>query len=200
MQSGNGNAFPVPNTGSDLANDPGEDSIVLAGGCFWGVQAVFQRLKGVISATSGYAGGARESANYRAVCGGDTGHAESVRVVFDPAQVSLGTLLRVFFSVAHDPTQLNHQGPDWGTQYRSAIFYSNPEQRRIAEAYIAQLEAAKVFPKRIVTQLVPLEAFYPAEDYHQDYANLHPENPYIACHDAPKIANLEQWFPELLAS
>jgi peptide-methionine (S)-S-oxide reductase len=170
---------------------------VVSGGCFWGIQAVFQHVKGVISATSGYSGGEANTAEYELVSNGDTGHAESVKIVYDPSQITYGQLLRVFFSVAHDPTELNRQGPDTGSQYRSVIFYANDEQKRIAEAYIAQLEKAKVFPRPIVTQVVPLKAFYPAEAYHQDYAARHPDNPYIVFNDAPKVAHLRQEFPEL---
>jgi peptide-methionine (S)-S-oxide reductase len=170
---------------------------VFSGGCFWGVQAVFQHVKGVSDATSGYAGGNASTAEYEVVSTGSTGHAESVKVTFDPSQVSYGQLLKVFFSVAHDPTELNRQGPDEGTQYRSMISYSNPEQKRIAEAYIAQLDQAKVFHSRIVTQVVLLKAFYPAEAYHQNYATLHPDNPYIAINDLPKVEHLKQMFPQL---
>jgi peptide-methionine (S)-S-oxide reductase len=158
---------------------------------------VFQHVKGVISATSGYAGGTVKNPEYEMVSTGETGHAESVKIVYDPSQVTFGQLLRVFFSVAHDPTELNRQGPDTGTQYRSAIFYSSDEQKRIAEAYIAQLDGARVFPRRIVTQVAPLRAFYEAEAYHQNYAARHPDNPYIMYNDAPKVANLRQQFPNL---
>lgn len=173
------------------------ETAVFAGGCFWGVQTVFQRVKGVTATTAGYSGGTRESANYDQVSSESTGHAESVKVVFDPARVSYGTLLRIFFSVVHDPTQLNRQGPDVGTSYRSAIFFTSPEQQKIAKAYIAQLDAAKVFPRPIVTQVVPLEAFYDGEEYHQDYAEKNPNNPYIQVCDVPKIAGLKQQFPDL---
>ena len=158
---------------------------------------MFQHVKGVVSATSGYAGGSAKDAQYETVSTGETGHAESVEIVYDPSQITYGELLRVFFSVAHDPTQLNRQGPDQGTQYRSAIFYKGEEQKRIAEAYIAQLEQAKVFSHRIVTQIVPLQGFYPAEAYHQNYATLHPNQPYIMFNDAPKVANLKQEFPDI---
>ena len=161
------------------------------------MQAVFQHVKGVITATSGYAGGSAKTAQYETVSTGETGHAESVEIVYDPAQITYGELLRVFFSVAHDPTQLNGQGPDEGTQYRSAIFYNNDEQKKIAQAYIAQLEQAKVFPRRIVTQVAALEGFYPAEAYHQNYAALHPNQPYIMFNDAPKVEHLKQEFPDL---
>ena len=173
------------------------DVVVLAGGCFWGVQGVFQHTKGVTSAVSGYAGGDKRAAHYELVSSGNTGHAESVQVTYDPQQISYGRLLQIFFSVVHDPTELNRQGPDEGTQYRSVIFYGNDEQKRIAEAYIAQLDQAKVFRHKIVTQVVALQAFYPAEAYHQNYAAMHPDNPYIVYNDAPKVANLRKEFPEL---
>ena len=190
-------AVPSPAVDATLATARAEQTAVVSGGCFWGIQAVFQHVRGVISATSGYSGGAANTAEYELVSNGDTGHAESVKIVYDPSQITYGQLLRVFFSVAHDPTELNRQGPDTGSQYRSAIFYGNDEQKRIAEAYIAQLEKAKVFPRPIVTQLVPLKAFYAAEAYHQDYAARHPDNPYIVYNDAPKVAHLRQEFPEL---
>jgi peptide-methionine (S)-S-oxide reductase len=192
-------AVPLPNPAVDSAHADrsGAETAVVAGGCFWGIQAVFQHVKGVKSATSGYSGGASKTAEYEVVSTGDTGHAESVEIKFDPAQISYGQLLKVFFSVAHDPTQLNRQGPDEGSQYRSVIFYGNDDQRRIAEAYISQLEQAKVFPAHIVTQLTPLKSFYAAESYHQNYATLHPDNPYIAINDAPKVEHLRQQFPEL---
>jgi peptide-methionine (S)-S-oxide reductase len=180
-----------------LATSSGKASIVLSGGCFWGVQAVFQHVKGVISATSGYAGGKSDTAHYEMVSEGNTGHAESVQVVYDPAQISLGQLLRVFFSVAHNPTELNRQGPDSGTQYRSAIWFSNADQQRIASAYIKQLNTAKAFSDPLVTQLSPLPAFYAAEDYHQDYARLHPNDLYIAINDRPKVTHLQEQFPKL---
>lgn len=187
----------APTVDAPLAASPGKASIVVSGGCFWGVQAVFQHVKGVISATSGYAGGKSDTAHYELVSDGNTGHAESVQVVYDPAQISLGQLLRVFFSVAHDPTELNRQGPDTGTQYRSAIWFSNADQQRIAAAYIKQLNTAKAFGKPIVTQLSPLPAFYAAEDYHQDYARLHPDDLYIAINDRPKVTHLQEQFPKL---
>jgi peptide-methionine (S)-S-oxide reductase len=171
-------------------------SAVFAGGCFWGVQAVFQHTQGVLSAVSGYAGGPAAAAHYEMVGSGSTGHAEAVQVRWDPARISYGQLLQIYFSVAHDPTQLNRQGPDTGPQYRSAIFYTDAAQRDVAQRYIAQLDAAKAFPNRIVTQLAPLQGFYPAEDYHQDYATLHPDSPYIAAFDLPKIANLKKMMPE----
>ena len=196
--AGSGNtALPSPSTDAVLATAKSQQTAVVAGGCFWGIQAVFQHVKGVISATSGYSGGAAKTAEYEVVSTGGTGHAESVKITYDPSQVTYGQLLRVFFSVAHDPTQLNRQGPDEGSQYRSVVFYSNVEQKRIAEAYIAQLEKARVFPSRIVTQIVPLNAFYPAEAYHQNYAASHPNNLYIVYNDAPKVAHLQQQFPEL---
>jgi len=173
------------------------ETAVFAGGCFWGVQTTFQRIKGVTATTAGYSGGTKETANYGAVSSEKTGHAESVKVVFDPARISYGTLLRVFFSVVHDPTELNRQGPDVGTSYRSVIFFTTPEQQRIATAYITQLDAAKAFAKKIVTQVVPLKAFYDAEDYHQDYAEKNPNNPYIQVCDIPKVAALKAQFPEL---
>src|ERR1051325_7648476 len=175
----------------------GDQVIVFSGGCFWGVQAVFQHVKGVTAAVSGYAGGDAASAHYDRVSEGNTGHAESVRVTFDPAQVSYGQLLQVFFGVAHDPTQLNYQGPDHGPQYRSAIWYTTAEQKTAAEAYVAQLMRMKVFPRPIVTKIAPLANFYPAEGYHQDYATLHPHQPYIMIHDAPKIARFKKQLPDL---
>jgi peptide-methionine (S)-S-oxide reductase len=190
-------AIPGPAVDATLATAKSQQTAVIAGGCFWGVQAVFQHVKGVISATSGYSGGGAKTAEYELVSTGETGHAESVKITYDPSQITYGQLLRVFFSVAHDPTELNRQGPDTGSQYRSSIFYGSDEQKRIAEAYIAQLNQAKVYPGPIVTQVVPLKAFYPAEAYHQDYATRHPDNPYIAYNDAPKVAHLRQQFPDL---
>ena len=192
-------SFIVPNPTVDAMLTPAksEQTGVIAGGCFWGIQAVFQHVKGVISADSGYSGGAAGTAEYELVSNGDTGHAESVKITYDASQITYGQLLQVFFSVAHDPTQLNRQGPDTGSQYRSSIFYNSDKQKRIAEAYIAQLDKAKVFPRPIVTQVVPLKAFYPAEAYHQDYAVRHPDNPYIVYNDAPKVAHLRQQFPDL---
>src|SRR5713226_4783610 len=172
-------AIPNPSMDAPLAPTKGQQTAVLAGGCFWGIQAVFEHLKGVIRATSGYSGGSADAAQYERVSSGRTGHAEAVQVIYDPSQITYGQLLRVFFSVAHDPTQLNQQGPDVGTQYRSAIFYTSDEQKRIAQAYVDQLNQAKVFPRAIATQVVALSAFYPAEDYHQGYAENHPENLYI---------------------
>jgi peptide-methionine (S)-S-oxide reductase len=190
-------AVPAPIADASRAATPGQQTAVISGGCFWGIQAVFQHVKGVISATPGYSGGSAKTAEYETVSTGETGHAESVQIVYDPSQITYGELLRVFFSVAHDPTQLNRQGPDQGTQYRSSIFYASDEQKRIAEAYIDQLDKAGVFPRPIVTKVVPLQAFYPAEAYHQNYATLHPNEPYILYNDAPKVEHLRQEFPDL---
>lgn len=190
-------AVPTPLVDAPRASVPTRETAIVAGGCFWGVQAVFQHVKGVITATSGYSGGSAKTAEYETVSTGETGHAESVQIVFDPSVITYGELLRVFFSVAHDPTQLNRQGPDEGSQYRSAIFYNSDQQKKIAEAYIAQLDHAKVFSRPMVTQVAPLQAFYPAEAYHQNYAALHPNQPYIVFNDAPKVAHLQQEFPEL---
>ena len=187
--------IPVP-TQDETATTGEPRTVVLAGGCFWGVQGVFQHTKGVINAVSGYAGGDMVTADYDKVSTGVTGHAESVQVTYDPKQISYGKILQIFFSVVHDPTQLNRQGPDSGTQYRSAIFTANDEQKKVAEAYIAQLNAAKVYRKQIVTKVGPLEAFYPAEAYHQDYLTLHPNQPYIAYNDIPKVENLKKIFAE----
>ena len=173
------------------------ETAVFAGGCFWGVQTTFQRIKGVTATTAGYSGGSSATATYDQVSSELTGHAESVKVVFDPSRISYGTLLRVFFSVVHDPTQLNRQGPDVGASYRSVIFYTSPEQQKIATAYIAQLDGEHAFPKKIVTEVTPLKAFYNGEDYHQDYAEKNPNNPYIQVCDVPKVAALKQQFPEL---
>jgi peptide-methionine (S)-S-oxide reductase len=173
------------------------ETVVLAGGCFWGVQAVFSEIKVVSSAISGYAGGSKANAHYEIVSTGTTGHAESVQVTFDPSQVSFGQLLKIYFSVAHDPTELNRQGPDEGTQYRSEIFYTSDEQKHIAEAYIQQLTAAKVFKHAIVTKVAPLQAFYAAEDYHQNYVAHNPHQPYVAYNDLPKLTNLRAEFPEM---
>jgi peptide-methionine (S)-S-oxide reductase len=170
---------------------------VLAGGCFWGIQAVFEHLKGVTSVAAGYSGGHTESPGYEMVSSGLTGHAESVSLTFDPSQISYGQILMVYFSVAHDPTQLNRQGPDSGSQYRSAIFYSTEEQKRIAMAYVEQLDAAKAYPNRIVTQIAPFKAFYRAEEYHQDYLKSHPTEPYIVYNDLPKLDHLKKQFPDL---
>lgn len=201
-RSGNASSRqPIPPAAADLplAHMPGKAKAVFAGGCFWGTQSVFERVKGVVDTTAGYAGGSAETATYDQVTTETTGHAESVEVVYDPSKITYGQLLRIFFSVAHDPTQLNRQGPDVGTSYRSAIFYENDDQKRIAEAYIAQLDGAKVFPKPIVTQVTPIKGFYRAEDYHQDYALHNPNNPYILVCDRPKIEALKQQFPELFA-
>jgi peptide-methionine (S)-S-oxide reductase len=173
------------------------ETVVFAGGCFWGVQAVFDAIKGVSSSISGYAGGSKANAHYEIVSTGTTGHAESVQVTFDPSVVSFGQLLKIYFSVAHDPTELNRQGPDEGTQYRSEIFYTSDEQKHIAEAYIQQLTAAKVFRRPIVTKVAPLQAFYPAEDYHQNYVARNPHQPYVAYNDLPKLTNLRADFPEM---
>ena len=190
-------AAPAPIVDAPLANHAGKATAVLAGGCFWGVQWVFEHVPGVSNVTSGYSGVAAATATYEQVSEGDTGHAETVRIVYDPSKVTYGQLLRVYFSVATNPTELNRQGPDTGTQYRGAIFYANPEQQRIAKDYIAQLSAAHAFAAPIVTQVVPFEAFYPAEVYHQDYARLHPDALYIAINDAPKVASLQRALPNL---
>jgi peptide-methionine (S)-S-oxide reductase len=187
---------PAPTRAAAFSAAP-EATAVFAGGCFWGVEAVFEHLKGVKSAVSGYAGGGLASPSYEDVSTGSTGHAEAVRVVYDPSQISYEQLLHVFFSVAHDPTQLNRQGPDVGTQYRSAIFYATEEQHQAADAYIAQLRAAKAFPRPIVTEIAALRAFYPAEDYHQHYLTHHPHSPYIMINDAPKLEHLQHEFPAL---
>ncbi len=186
--------IPAPAVDAAAPAGAGPQTVVLAGGCFWGVQAVFQHTKGVTAAVSGYAGGEKQTARYEMVGSGRTGHAESVSVTFDPRQVSYGHILQIYFSVAHNPTELNRQGPDAGTQYRSAIFYANDEQKRIASAYIAELDKAHAFSQPIVTKLEPLHGFYPAEDYHQDFAVLHPSYPYIVFNDAPKVENLKRLF------
>jgi peptide-methionine (S)-S-oxide reductase len=190
---------PIPAAKVDVppATAPGKQIAVFAGGCFWGTQAVFERVKGVLDTTVGYSGGSASTATYDQVTTETTGHAESVQVVYDPSRLTYGELLRIFFSVAHDPTQLNRQGPDVGTSYRSAIFYSTEDQKHIADAYIAQLDAAKVFPGRIVTEVTPLKAFYRAEEYHQDFAIKNPTNNYIQICDLPKISELKQQFPDL---
>jgi peptide-methionine (S)-S-oxide reductase len=188
----------IPSPALDLRNTTAKtETAVFAGGCFWGIQSVFQHVKGVTSATSGYAGGRTDRPSYDDVSSGQTGHAESVRVVFDPSVVSYGELLKVFFSVAHDPTELNRQGPDVGTQYRSALFYTSDAQKQTAEAYIKQLNDAHAYPKPIVTQVAAFKAFFPAEAYHQNYAEEHPTQPYIAIYDAPKVVNLKKQFPTL---
>jgi peptide-methionine (S)-S-oxide reductase len=189
--------IPAPSQDAPLAAHPGRETAVFAGGCFWGTQSVFQRVKGVLHTEAGYSGGSASTATYDQVTTETTGHAESVEVVFDPSKITYGTLLRLFFSVAHDPTQLNRQGPDVGTSYRSAIFYTSDEQQKIAAAYIQQLDSAHVFHGKIVTQLTPLQGFYKAEDYHQDYATKNPNNPYIQVCDVPKISALKAQFPEL---
>lgn len=190
---------PIPPAAVDLplAKSSGSQAAVFAGGCFWGTQAVFERVKGVSKTTVGYSGGSASTATYDQVTTETTGHAESIEVVYDPSRITYGQLLRIFFSVAHDPTQLNRQGPDVGTSYRSVIFYENADQERIAKAYIAQLDAAKIFSGPIVTQVVPLKGFYRAEEYHQDYALKNPNNPYIEVCDRPKIEALRQQFPDL---
>ncbi len=188
--------LPAPKIDSAASVKPTETA-VFAGGCFWGVQAVFQHTQGVLNAVSGYSGGEKSTATYDQTNSGKTGHAEAVQITYDPKKISYGKLLQIYFSVAHDPTTLNSQGPDVGTQYRSAIFFSDANQKKVAESYISQLDAAKVFPGKIVTQISSLKAFYPAEAYHQDYATLHPEQPYIARYDLPKIANLKIMMPEL---
>ncbi|HZY72474.1 MAG TPA: peptide-methionine (S)-S-oxide reductase MsrA [Edaphobacter sp.] len=192
--------IPAPTDDAPLAKSSGKQTAVFAGGCFWGTQAVFERVKGVVNTTVGYSGGSASTATYDQVTTETTGHAESVKVVYDPSKITYGQLLRIFFSVAHDPTQLNRQGPDVGTSYRSAIFYANDEQKRLATEYIHQLDAAHVFPRPIVTQVVPLKGFYRAEDYHQDYALHNPDNPYILVCDRPKIAALKQQFPDLFVN
>jgi peptide-methionine (S)-S-oxide reductase len=189
--------IPDPALDAPLATSKGEQTAVIAGGCFWGLEAVFKHVKGVIDVTSGYSGGLAETAHYEMVSTGKTGHAESIRINYDPSQISYGQLLKVFFSVAHDPTELNRQGPDRGTQYRSAIFYSNEEQKRIAQAYVDQLNQAKVFGRPMVTEVVALQSFYEAEAYHQDYLVHHPDEPYIIINDLPKVENLRKQFPTL---
>jgi peptide-methionine (S)-S-oxide reductase len=193
-------ALPDPKLDIPLAEKPGKSVAVFAGGCFWGVEAVFEHVRGVTDATSGYAGGSRLTARYPIVGTGRTGHAESVRVTYDPSKVSYGQLLKVFFSVAHDPTQVDRQSPDVGPQYRSELFTTGKAQRDVATAYIAQLDAAKVFDKRIATKVEPLDGFYPAEAYHQDYLRLHPDEPYIVYNDAPKLIHLQRMFPALYRS
>jgi peptide-methionine (S)-S-oxide reductase len=189
--------IPAATTDVPLARQSGKETAVFAGGCFWGIQSVFQRVKGVVKTTAGYSGGNAKTATYDQVTTETTGHAESVEVVYDPSRITYGQLLRIFFSVAHDPTEYNRQGPDVGPSYRSAIFYANEEQKRLAQAYIAQLDQQKIFPKKIVTEVTPLKGFYRAEGYHQDYAYYNPDNPYIQVCDRPKIAALQQQFPEL---
>jgi peptide-methionine (S)-S-oxide reductase len=190
--------FPAPPREADPAGK-GPQTAVIAGGCFWGIEGVFERLRGVSDVVSGYSGGEARTAHYEIVGTGTTGHAESVRITYDPRVISYGMILKVFFSVAHDPTQFNYQGPDHGTQYRSVIFYADEAQKRVAEQYIRELDAAKVFPKKIVTQVVPLAAFYPAEDYHQNFMDNNPDYPYIVYWDLPKVQHLEREFPQLIA-
>jgi len=192
--------LPAPQQDAPLATTHGKQTAIFAGGCFWGTQAVFQRVKGVAATTAGYAGGAANTATYDQVTTETTGHAESVKVVYDPSKITYGKLLQIFFSVVHDPTQLNRQGNDVGTSYRSAIFYTTEEQHKIAAAYIAQLTAAQAFPKPIVTELTPLKGFYDAESYHQDYALNNPNNPYIQVCDHPKIEALKAQFPDLFTT
>jgi peptide-methionine (S)-S-oxide reductase len=189
--------IPLPALDETAESGPETETVVLAGGCFWGVQGVFQHVNGVTSAVSGYAGGDKQTAHYRIVSSGATGHAESVRITFDPHQISYGRILQIYFSVAHDPTQLNRQGPDTGTQYRSAIFTETADQAKIAKAYMAQLNQAGVFDAAIVTKITPLDGFYPAEGYHQNYLTLHPTYAYIAINDLPKVENLRRIYPEL---
>jgi peptide-methionine (S)-S-oxide reductase len=196
-KASSGGPIPAATTDDSLATSPGKAKAVFAGGCFWGTQGVFERVKGVVDTAAGYSGGSASTATYDQVTTETTGHAESVEVVYDPSRITYGTLLRIFFSVAHDPTQLNRQGPDVGTSYRSAIFYENDDQKRIAQAYIAQLDSARIFPKPIVTEVSPLKGFYRAEDYHQDYALHNPGNPYILICDRPKIEALRKEFPDL---
>ena len=186
----------APPAQDEQAHASGSETAVLAGGCFWGVQGVFQHVKGVNNVVSGYAGGKPDTAHYDRVSDGDTGHAESVEITFDPTQVSYGTLLQIFFSVAHNPTELNRQGPDSGTQYRSAIFPESPDQQALAQAYIAQLDAAKSFNAPIVTKIERFNGFYPAENYHQNFLTTHPTYPYIAINDLPKVGQLKQLFAE----
>jgi peptide-methionine (S)-S-oxide reductase len=189
--------FPDPRL--DIASRPGTatQTVVLAGGCFWGVEAVFEHVRGVTQVVSGFAGGSPATANYKAVTSGQTGHAESVQITYDPKQVSYGQLLKVYFSIAHDPTQLNRQGPDRGSHYRSAIFFGSPQQQQIAQAYIQQLNQARIFPSPIVTQITPLKGFYPAETYHQDFVVRNPTHPYVVFHDLPKLAQLKAQLPGL---
>ena len=190
--------FPEPVRDTPRAATSGKETAVLAGGCFWGVEAVFEDLNGVTDVVSGYAGGKKATAHYEQVGTGRTGHAEAVKITYDPSQITYGQLLKVFFSVAHDPTELNRQGPDEGPQYRSSIFYANDEQKEVATAYIAQLNEAKIFKKPIATTAVPLDEFYVAEAYHQDYLKLHPTQPYIVYNDLPKLKHLKEQWPDLL--
>jgi|ERR1700678_1364666 peptide-methionine (S)-S-oxide reductase len=190
-------AIPSPAVDDTIATAKGQQTVVLAGGCFWGIQAVFEHVKGVKSVTAGYSGGAVKNPSYEQVSSGATGHAESVKIVYDPSKVTFGQLLKVFFSVAHDPTELDRQGPDNGTQYRSAVFFTSDSQQHIAKAYIDQLNSAKVYPQPIVTEVTAYSAFYPAEDYHQDFAEKNPYNTYIMMNDAPKVVNLKKDLPDL---
>ena len=188
--------FIIPPPKTDIPPSSGLKTAVIAGGCFWGVQGVYQHTNGVVRAVSGYAGGKESTANYDTVSTGTTGHAESVKITYDPQKISYGKILQIYFSVVHDPTQLNRQGPDHGTQYRSTIFASSPEEKKVAQDYIAQLNATKIYSQPIVTTIEPLQAFYPAENYHQDYLTLHPHQPYIVFNDLPKIENLKKVFAE----
>ena len=192
-------AFPEPAVDIPASAAEGKQTAVLAGGCFWGVEAVFERLKGVKNVVAGFAGGDKSSAHYEVVSSGTTGHAESVKITFDPAKITYGQILMVYFSVVHDPTQLNRQGPDTGSQYRSAIFYMNDDQKRVAQAYIHQLNDAHIFRKPVVTQVVPFTGFYPAEAYHQHYLDKNPDNPYIVYNDLPKLQALKKQYPQLCA-
>jgi len=198
LASASPSTFPDPANDSHVSGSVPPHTAVLAGGCFWGVEAVFEQLKGVSDVVSGFAGGTQFTAHYTVVSTGVTGHAESVKITFDPATITYGQLLKVFFAVAHDPTELNRQGPDEGTQYRSSIFYANDEQKAIAEAYIQQLNGGHIFVKPIVTTVAPLKGFYPAEDYHQDFIAHHPDYPYVVVNDLPKLKALKAEFPELL--
>ena len=198
VTSGAGSRFPEPAQDIKAASSGTQQTAVLAGGCFWGVEAVFERLDGIVDVVSGYAGGAKDTAHYPIVSMGSTGHAESVKITYDPARITYGQLLKIFFAVAHDPTQMNRQGPDEGTQYRSAIFYASAEQKEVAQAYIRQLDAAKVFRRPIVTQVVPLDGFYPAEAYHQNFLDNNPTYPYIVYNDLPKLEHLRKEFPEMM--
>ncbi|MGD0303599.1 MAG: peptide-methionine (S)-S-oxide reductase MsrA [Candidatus Acidiferrales bacterium] len=190
-------AIPSPAVDDTISTAKGQQTVVLAGGCFWGIQAVFEHVKGVKSVTAGYSGGTVKNPSYEQVSSGATGHAESVKIVYDPSKVTFGQLLKVFFSVAHDPTELDRQGPDNGTQYRSAVFFTSDSQQHIAKAYIDQLNSAKVYPQPIVTEVTAYSAFYPAEDYHQDFAEKNPYNTYIMMNDAPKVVNLKKDLPDL---
>jgi peptide-methionine (S)-S-oxide reductase len=195
-QAGAKALFPDPAVDDPLAAGKGKETVVLAGGCFWGIEAVFEHMKGVADAVSGYSGGSSATASYELVGSGKTGHAESVKLTYDPSRISYGRILKVFFSVAHDPTQLNRQGPDTGTQYRSVIFFNNESQQRIVTTYIAQLDSAGLFRRRIVTEVVALRAFYPAEPYHQHYASRNPSDLYIVINDRPKVDALRKQYPE----